>query len=147
MSLLYADTSAIIRAYFADEADHVHLRSMLLEGDEPVVVSEVARVELASAVRSAARASRLRRWRALLARIDADCGETGPLTLLALRTEAVLPTAYRLVTEHRLRTLDALHLAVAIEDCPRLAGGGPIAFVTRDDQQAAAASALGFTLR
>ncbi len=145
--LLYADTSAILRAYFAGEQDHAVLRALLLEGEGPVVTSEIARVEMASAVRAAAAGGRLPRWRRLLARIDADCGEAGPITLLALRPEIVLPTAYSLVLGHRLRTLDALHLAVAFEECPALAGGGEIAFVTRDRGQAAAAAAVGFAVQ
>lgn len=147
MSLLYADTSALLRAYFADEPEHAELRAMLLEGEEPVVTTELTRVELASAVRAAASAGRFRRWRALLARIDADCGEDGPIALLRLRPEAILPAAYRLVLEHRLRTLDALHLAVALEECPALAGGEDVVFVTRDGQQAAAAEAVGLPVR
>ena len=147
MSLLYADTSAIVRAYFADEPDHQDLRGLLLEGPEPVVTSEVSRVELAGAVRGASRAGRLRRWRGLLARIDADCAEEGPITLLALRPGVVLPAAYRLVLEHSLHTLDAVHLAVALEECPALAQDEEIVFVTRDEGQAGAATALGFTLR
>ena len=51
MTLLYADTSALVRAYFEDEPDHAPLRERLLEGGEPVVTSELARVELASAIR------------------------------------------------------------------------------------------------
>ncbi|MGH2747905.1 MAG: type II toxin-antitoxin system VapC family toxin [Actinomycetota bacterium] len=147
MSLLYADSSALIRAYFADEADHTDLRNMLLEGDEPVVTSELSRVELASAIRAAARGGRLRRWRLVLARIDADCQEDGPVALLRLRPEVVLPVAYALVIERRLRTLDAIHLAVAAEECPALAGDDDVVFVTRDHDQAAAASALGFVRR
>jgi predicted nucleic acid-binding protein len=147
VTLLYADTSAILRAYFADEPDHDELRALLLEGSDSVVTSEIARVELASAVRAASRAARLLRWRALLARIDADCAEAGPIALLALRPAIVLPRAYRLVLDHRLRTLDALHLAVALEEGPALADGGAIEFVSRDEDQAAAAGALGFALR
>ncbi len=147
MSLLYADPSALVRAYFADEPDHASLRSLLLEGAEPVVTSELARVELASAVRAASRAGRLRKWRGLLARIDADCGEEGPLTLLALRPAVVLEPAYRLVLEHRLRTLDAVHLAVALAECPALADGEEVVFVTRDEEQAAAAAAVGLAVR
>ncbi|MGH2670789.1 MAG: PIN domain-containing protein, partial [bacterium] len=60
MSLLYADTSALVRAYFEDEPDHARLREKLLEGEEPVVTSELARVELASAIRAAAETGRLR---------------------------------------------------------------------------------------
>lgn len=147
MTLLYADTSALLRAYFADEPEHSELRAMLLEGEEPVVTTELTRVELASAVRAAATAGRFRRWSGLLARIDADCQEDGPIALLRLRPEVVLPAAYRLVLEHRLRTLDALHLAVALEECPALAGGEDVAFVTRDGDQAAAAEAVGLLVR
>jgi predicted nucleic acid-binding protein len=146
MTLLYADTSALARAYFEDERDHRHLRQRLLEGEEPVVTSELARVELASAIRAAAGAGRLRRSAGVLARFDADCGEDGPIALLRLRADAVLPVAYDLVLEHRLRTLDAIHLAVALEECPLLAGDDEVVFVTRDVEQAAAASALGFSV-
>jgi predicted nucleic acid-binding protein len=147
VTLFYADTSAVIRAYFVDEPDHAALRSLLLEGNDPVVASEIARVEIASAVRAAAAGGRLPRWRQLLARVDADCGESGPITLLAFRSDVVLPTAYRLVLDHRLRTLDAVHLAVAIEECPALSGAGEVAFVTRDRDQALAAEAVGFAIR
>jgi uncharacterized protein len=148
VSLLYADTSALLGAYFADEPDHALLRATLLEGDEPVVTSELTRAEIASAVRGAAAAGRLPRWRALLDRIDADCAEDGPIALLALRPRVVLPTAHRLVLDHRLRTLDAIHLAVAVEECPELAGDGEdVAFVTRDRDQGIAATALGLTVR
>lgn len=137
----------LLRAYFADEPEHDELRSMLLEGEEPVVTSEVSRVEMASAIRAAARGGRLRRWRTVLARIDVDCQQDGPIALLRLRPEVVFPAAYVLVLERRLRTLDAIHLAVAAEECPSLAGDDDIVFVTRDHDQAAAAATLGFERR
>ena len=146
MSLLYADTSALLRAYFVDEPEHEELRGMLLDGEEPVVTSELARVEMGSAIRAAARGGRLRRWKALLARFDADCQEDGPIALLRLRSELVFPSAYRLVLEHRMRTLDALHLAVAIEECPAVAGDEEVVFVTRDADQGVAAAAAGLSL-
>lgn len=147
MSLLYADTSALLRAYFVDEPDHERLRAMLLEGTEPVVTSEIARLELASALAGASRSGRLPRWRALLARVEEDLAETGPVQLIALRPDTVLPTAHRLILEHPLRTLDALHLAVALEDGPAIADGAEIVFITRDDEQARAARALRFSVR
>ncbi|CAN5546227.1 hypothetical protein BH24ACT26_BH24ACT26_07260 [soil metagenome] len=117
-----------------------------MDGDEPVVTSELARVELASAIQAAARAGRLRRPGGVLARIDADCQEAGPIALLRLRPQALVPLAYKLVLEHRLRTLDALHLAVALEECPILAGDEDIVFVTRDENQATAASAMSLAV-
>jgi uncharacterized protein len=147
VTLLYADTSAILRAYFVDEPDHDVLRATLLEGTDAVVTSEIARVEVASAIRSAASGGRLRRWRGILARIDADCAHDGPITLLALRSDPILSEVRRLALERGLRTLDAVHLAVAVVECPSLAPDGEVAFVTRDAAQATAAAALGFEVR
>ena len=143
MSLIYADTSALVRAYFPDEPDHADMRTLLLEGNEPVVTSEIARLELASAARAASSGGRLSRWSELLARIDLDLAEGGPIGPIGLRPDLILPAAYRLVVEHRLRTLDAIHLAVCVEECPAFAGDDTIIFVTRDREQAAAARARG----
>jgi len=143
VSLIYADSSALVRAYFPDEADHVDLRTLLLEGKDAVVTSEIARLELASAARAASSAGRLPRWSELLARIDVDLAEGGPIGAIGLRPDLIFPAAYRLVVEHRLRTLDAIHLAVCVEECPAFAGDDTIIFVTRDREQAAAARALG----
>lgn len=142
MSLYYADTSALVRAYFDDEPDHGTLRRLLLEGAEPVVTSTLARVELASAVAAAARAGRLDRPRLTLDRFDADCAN-GPVTLLSLDSEEALPLAYRLVAEYPLHSLDAIHLAVAMTKAAVLAAGERLVLVTRDGRQAEAAQALG----
>lgn len=146
MTLLYADTSALARAYLADEPDHAALRALLLEGDDSVVTSELARLELASAIRGAARTRRGVPARDLLAVIEADCSEDGPVSLLRLRPEVVLPAAYRLVLRHRLRSLDAIHIAVALEQAP-LAAEERLEFVTRDRDQARAARASGLVVR
>jgi predicted nucleic acid-binding protein len=142
----YADTSALVRAYLSGEEEHAELRALLLDGDLPVVTSVLTRVEFASAVAAAGRAGRLRRPRVLLDRFDADCRDSGPLTLLDLDTGATLPLARRLVREHPLRTLDAIHLAVALTDASELAAGDPVWIVTRDTAQAAAAESLGLRL-
>jgi uncharacterized protein len=145
MTLLFADTSALVRAYLPDEPDHAKLRQVLLDGDEPVALSELARVEFASAVSAAGRAGRVAKPQAFLDRFDADLGDDGPLTLLALDPGTVLPLAYRLVGEHRLRTIDAMHLAVALTAATELADGDQVCLVTRDADQAVAAHALGMT--
>lgn len=143
MTLLYADTSALICAYFADEPDHTLLNRQLLQDTDPVVTSELTRVEFASAVTAAARGSRLRRPRMVLDRFDGDCADDGPLALLRLNPQPILERAHALVLEHPLRTLDAIHLAVALGDAADLAAGDRVVFVTRDISQAAAARALG----
>jgi predicted nucleic acid-binding protein len=147
VSFFYADSSALIRAYFADEPDHAELRSLLLEQREPVVTSEITRLELASAIRAASAAGRISRAKDLLARIDGDLSEGGVISPIDLRPEVIFQTAYRFVLEHRLRPLDAIHVAVCAEDCPSLAGDDEITFVTRDADQAEAARALGFAVR
>lgn len=143
MSFLYADTSALVRAYFADEPDHESLRCLLLEGSDPVVSSELTRVEFASAVAAAHRGGQLRRTQPVLDRFDADCGDSGPLVLLRLDPAEALPLARRMVIEHRLRTLDAIHLAVALTDGISLAADEQVTMVTRDEEQAAAARIYG----
>src|SRR5205809_4229003 len=147
MSLLYADSSALLRAYFADEDEHIELRSLLLGEREPVVTSEITRLELASAVRSAYSAGRVARSSDLLGRIEGDLAEDGVISPIDLRADVIIPTAYRFILDHRLRLLDAIHLAVCVEDCPGLADGEEVVFVTRDDDQAKAARALGFAIR
>lgn len=142
----YADTSALVRVYVSGEPHHAELRRQLLDGDVPVVTSVLTRVELASAVAAAGRAGRLRRPRLLLDRFDADCRENGPVTLLDLDTGTAFPLARRLVREHPLRALDAIHLAVALTEAVELAAGDPVSLVTCDKAQATAADSLGLTL-
>jgi predicted nucleic acid-binding protein len=144
LSILYADTSALVRAYFSDEPDHSPLEERLLNGVDPVVTSELTRIELASATSAAVRGGRLKQARIVLDRFDADCADDGPLALIQLDPTTDLARARDLVCTHSLRTLDAIHLAVALGDVTELAAGEPVVFVTRDAAQAAAARALGF---
>lgn len=147
MTLHYADTSALVRCYFADESDHELLRELILEGPVPVVSSELARVEFASAVRVAYRVGRLDDPRPPLARFDADCASDGPVALVAMESLVVMPYAYSLVLDHALRTLDALHLAVVLTTVRNLAEEHEkVIVITRDDRQAEAAEMLGFTV-
>ena len=146
MTVLYADTSAVFRAYFRSEAGHAELRKLLIEGADPVATSELTRVEFASAVAAARRAGKIRETRSLLDRFEVDCAVDGSINLLHLDPPVVLPMARRIVTEHAVRTLDAIHLAVALIDATALAAGDPVVLVTRDKQQAEAARALGLSV-
>ena len=119
------------------------MKARLLEGDEAVVSSELTRLEFASAVSAAARTGRLRNSRLFLDRFDADCGKNGPIALLRLDPETAFPLAYRLLIEHDLRTLDAVHLAVASTSATALAAADSLVLITRDERQAAAAAAMG----
>ena len=139
MGLLYADTSALARLYLRDEPDSEHLIALLLASPESVITSELARTELARAVKSAERAGRILDADPVLERIDAHLGTR--IALVELRPKTILPRARDLILHHRLNTLDAIHLAVAIEESEAL--GEPIVFVTRDGEHAIAARELG----
>jgi hypothetical protein len=139
MGVLYVDTSALARLYLQDEPNSDQLIELLLASPESVVTSELSRLELARAVKSAERAGRLPDADPVLERIDAHLGTR--IALIELRAGTILPGARHLVLGHRLNTLDAIHLAVAIEESTAL--GEPIVFVTRDDEQATAARELG----
>lgn len=143
MSVLYADTSALARLYLTDERDSETLVTLLLESDVPVATSEVSHVELARAVVAAERGKRIASADSLLKTISRHLGTV--IGLLRLHPETVLPEARRIVLAHRIRTLDAIHLAVALE-LRDTQGVADVVFVTRDRDQAEAAKALGFSL-
>jgi predicted nucleic acid-binding protein len=139
---IYADSSVLVRAYLADEPGSDAARALLFGDGNGVVTSEIARLEFASAVTRAMRAHRIDAAGDYLAAFDVDCGSDGPITLLALRSEPVLTSAHHLVTKHGLRSLDALHLAVAL-DLRGTLSDGELTFATHDEEQAAAAVAEG----
>jgi uncharacterized protein len=149
MTLRYADTSALVRCWLPSEerSDGEELRALLLEGGDPVVTSELTRLEVASAVHAAVRGGRLHRADGVLRRADRDWGVAGPVALLALQPAVVLPLARQIVLDHPVRTLDALHLAVAATTAAELAAGDPVEFVTRDARQADVAKAIGLPVR
>jgi predicted nucleic acid-binding protein len=142
--VLYVDTSALVRAYLPDEPEHDGLRETILEADEPVTTSELSRVEIARALKAAERAGRLNDAAPVLKRIDADLSGK-PILTIRLDSATVVPRSRELVLAHRLRTLDALHLAVAL-GLDAFAEGAEIVLVTRDADQASAARALGLAL-
>ncbi|MDP9644279.1 putative nucleic acid-binding protein [Actinopolyspora lacussalsi] len=147
MTLLYADTSSLIRAYLADEAEHAEFRELLLEGELPVVTSELTRVEFASAVSAAQRGNRVEISSHVINRFDWDCGEEGVITPLRLNPGLLLPRAKELVIGYAIRTLDAIHLAAALEQAAPLAAGDDLVIVTRDTRQAAVATEKGLFVR
>ncbi len=146
MTIHYADTSALARAFFPDEPGHRELRQMLLDGHEYVVTSELARLEFRRATFAAHRDRRLTSPTGLLERFDATSGDHGSIGLIALEPQPVLGLATQLVERHPLRTLDAIHLAVAIEESVVVAPDDDLVFVTRDDRQAEAAEAEGLAV-
>ena len=146
MTTLYVDTSALGAAYFPDEPDHHALNDLVFGSAHDVVTSAITRVELSSAVRSASEAGRVPDPDRVWDTIDADFGESGPVGLISLRADPVLTVAVSIVRRHRVRTLDAIHLAVALEDGTRVAAPQTLVFTTLDHHQATAARALGLNV-
>ncbi|UOX88614.1 type II toxin-antitoxin system VapC family toxin [Amycolatopsis sp. FBCC-B4732] len=143
MTVFYADTSAVVGAYLTDEPDHAELRKLLIDGDHRVLTSELTRLEFASAITAAKRTGRIPDARRFLDQFDEDARTV--LGIIPLEPPRIFAAARRLVTEnYPVRTLDAIHIAVAMHDTAELTGGEPVTFVTRAERQADAAKANGF---
>jgi predicted nucleic acid-binding protein len=143
VTVFYADTSAVVGAYLSDEADHAELRELLIDSGHLVLTSELTRLEFASAMTAAKRDGRIPDAREFLAQFDEDTRTV--LGVIPLEPPRIFPAARRLVTDnYPVRTLDAIHIAVAMHDTAELTGGEPVTFVTRDERQAEAAKANGF---
>lgn len=143
MRKIYVDTSALARLYLTDEGESDNLESLLLATDVPVATSELSQVELARAVKAAERGGRVPSADHVLRTIDRHFGTV--IGLVRLEPKSVLPEARRIVLAHRVRTLDAIHLAVARELSESM-DIEALTFVTRDHGQAEAARALGFSV-
>lgn len=120
----YVDTSALVKLVVADDETEA-LRGWLAQESREPVACDLARAELLRAVRRRA-PRRVVRARAVL----------DSLTLMAVTT-ATFEAAGRL-DPSALRTLDAIHLAAALELGDDLDG-----LVTYDDQLADAATTNG----
>jgi uncharacterized protein len=145
--MLYADTSAIIRAYLRDEPDQPALQRLLLGGAEAVVTSEITRVEFGGAMVRATRAGRIRRATDFIRRFDRDCDDDAAISLIPFDRDMALRSAQRVAVDHGLKALDAVHLAVALAAATAASATvEPFRFVTRDQDQAMAARAEGLTV-
>jgi predicted nucleic acid-binding protein len=118
--------------------------ALLADADLAMVTGTWTRIEVSGALVRAARVGRGDEA-GLLALLDEDLGVDGPVTLVAGPQEQVEERALELVRMHGLRAMDAWHLAVAAVVGPTLLEvGEPMAFATRDDEQASVAEQLGF---
>lgn len=123
----YIDTSALVKLV-VHEAETAALRSWFAQTERGAVSSDLARAELMRAVRRASP------QRVVVARAALDS-----LTLIEATT-AIFESAGRLEPP-LLRTLDALHLATALDLGDELQG-----FVTYDERLADAARAHGLAV-
>ncbi|CAG0933279.1 MAG: tRNA(fMet)-specific endonuclease VapC [Rhodocyclaceae bacterium] len=137
--MIYADTSALVKRYL-DEPFSADFEALLQQG--AMAISRLGIVEMRCAL------ARRRRNREITAvregRVNSELAadiQGGALWVSDVHDEH-FTAAYHLIgrlAEVPLRTLDALHLAVA-EQIPATA------FATADRTQAEAARALGFTV-
>lgn len=144
--ITYADPSALVGTLLGDAADPKSLHAVILGGDDTVVVSEMALVEVASACMAAERDRRVPDGRGVYAKFQSWCRPGKRIRLLGAPDSAILSRAVALTHSHRIYALDAIHLAVALEMVVPAAAGEPVRFLTRDRTQAQAARALGFTV-
>ena len=116
---------------------------MLDDPDVGLITGTWTRIEVSGALVRAGRAGRADE-RGLLALLDADLADGGPVTVVAGAQEAVETQALRLVRAHAIRVMDAWHLATATLVAPGLAEPDEeVGFATRDEAQSAVATALG----
>ncbi|NLG20831.1 MAG: type II toxin-antitoxin system VapC family toxin [Actinomycetales bacterium] len=127
MSALYLDSSALCKLV-AQEPESPAIHSLVVSHDGDLVASDLARTEV---LRMAGRLDPPRRAEAR-AVLDA-------LVLVPLLTR--ITDAAGVIGPPELRSLDALHLATALELGDDLAG-----IVTYDQRQADAARQLGLTV-
>lgn len=108
---LFADSSAIVTRYASDESD-------VLPRINGIVVSALARVEVASALWRKARQHGLTAAEAgaVLREFDADWSESSGDEALyrAVGVDAVMERAARVTASHELRAMDAIQLASAL---------------------------------
>ena len=133
----FVDSSALVTIY-ADTEVEVGLPP------GPLVVSALARVEVASAAWTKQRTGELESVDAqvLIGEFEADW-RTGRFFVIAVRDQ-LLGAAARLTGIHGLRSLDAIHLATAM--AARDADPTCTTFATRDDRLGSAASREGFAV-
>lgn len=144
--IVYLDTSVIARALLPDEIGHEEARKLLADGQAGLVTGSLTRIEVASALTRAAHQARVD----AAALVDAGLSllaQDGRVSVVALPPELVESAAINLVIQHRLRTMDAWHLACAHVILPQLAEPREQQFfATRDVAQAEAARAIGLRL-
>ena len=142
---VFADSSAIVKRY-ADEAGHGQVRAL----DSPMVVSALARVEVAGALWRKHRMGELTAddVAVLVGAFEDDWntpadGGVAPFVAMAA-TSSVIDLAARLVARHGLRAYDSVQLASAT--AAREALDEPLTFAAFDHDLLDAAAREGFTL-
>ena len=138
--MLYLDTSALL-PYYRSEAHSSVVQRLLASQTEAVLISDLTRLELASALARWVRMGELLEVHAELVEraFDEDVSAGRYLVRPITTVHVELARRWMLGRKTSLRALDALHLATAF--------GDDAAVVTLDDAMAAAAEQLGLRLQ
>ncbi len=143
--IIFADTSAIGSAYLGDEAHGRWISDVILDGPDPVVISELADVEFASLLVRAKSDGRINasEMAGCLAAYKEHTADDGPIGVVPI-THDSFSRAQQFVLQVSIRTHDALHLASAqlLADT----NDDNVVVLTLDRRQAVAAQALGLAL-
>lgn len=143
--IAYVDSSVLARAYLGDEDGSAEARHLIANASIGLATGPLTRIEVTGAIVRAARSGRRVAQADALARLDADLEDSGRFVVLTAPLEDVEAKALEIVRAHGLRTLDALHVALASIALPPLADRGePLGFASRDGDQATVAESLGF---
>lgn len=140
---VFADSSALVTLY-ADEPGRNHLF-----GEEPIVVSHLARVEVPAALWRKHRIGELGpdQARVLTEEFESDffgTAEQAPRFIPVAMTVAILDAAARLCATHGLRAYDGVQLAASLG--ARAADRDCTDFAAYDDALRRAAAIEGFRL-
>jgi predicted nucleic acid-binding protein len=147
--IVFVDTSALGSAYLGDESDGRWIADVIIDGEDPVVVSQLTDIEFASLLVRARADQRiddagLRERLGTYADHTADSGPIGVVPLTGDTIVRARELVLRAQEQYPVRTLDAIQLASA--DLVSESNHEAVVVLTRDRQQARAAEALGFAL-
>ncbi|HEX4081688.1 MAG TPA: type II toxin-antitoxin system VapC family toxin [Acidimicrobiales bacterium] len=123
------------------------IHELLYRRAGPAMVSELADVELPSLLSRSQRDHVIsdEELQGLLGRYDVETDRDGPIGVHRL-SPATYALARQIVLDEVVGTLDAVHLAGALQVHRRDPVGQPVTFVTLDRRQAVAGRRLGLTV-
>jgi predicted nucleic acid-binding protein len=142
--IAYVDSSLLPRWLLDDEHGHDESSHLLATPGATFVTGGWTRIEVTGAVVRAARAGRIPKGTDHHRGLRMALGPGGPVIPVHAPQKQVEAAALRLASRYGLRAMDAWHLSVAGIVLPKLAEPGePVAFASRDADQAAVAAELG----
>ncbi|WP_129668209.1 type II toxin-antitoxin system VapC family toxin [Phytoactinopolyspora endophytica] len=143
-TLVYVDSSVLVRSYLADEPGHEAARA-LIEGHRLLLTATFTLVEVVSTLHRAGKAKRLTDVDVLIEKLYEEVSPDGPINLTRPDPAATESAALTIVRHYTVHATEAMHLAVAdIAARPLAEPGEQVGFATQSEPQRKAATALGF---